>query len=137
MKFNAIKTIIWKIYFFIFTSVVIVVCFSLPNQEKFGFIDALAIVMSSIGTVGFYGYTFRVRIAKRAFWLCFLAFYICVEMAYFFFTSIDFGGAELTDAENEHILLYIIVVSYALAIPHYVGLLLYGLPSSEIWRNDV
>ena len=114
-----------------------IICFSLSNQEKFGFVDALAIVMSSVGTIGFYGYTFGVRIAKRVFWLFFFVFYMCVEASYFFFSSIEFARPELKDGGSEHILTLTIVVTYALAIPHYLGLLLYGLPSSEIWRNDV
>ena len=137
MKDHTIKTIIWKIYFFVFTGILVSICLSLPSQEKFGFVDALAIAMSLIGTVGFYGYIFSVRIAKRVFWLLFFVIYMCVEASYFFFSSIEFARPELKDGESEHILLLTIVVSYGLAIPHYMGLLLYGLPSSEIWRNNV
>ena len=43
---------------------------------------------------------------------------------------------ELTEMENKYIDLFANILTYILMTPAYIGLLLYGLPSNKLWKDD-
>ena len=43
---------------------------------------------------------------------------------------------ELSATENEFIKIFALVFGALLSLPSYIGLLLYGLPSNKLWKDD-
>ncbi len=130
------RSIFWKIYFFIITGLILLGFLSWIGDEKFGIAEIVAILTSSVGTIGLYGFVFSKRIFKQSFWLCFLAAYLISDVFYFFITEIEIVPEipEISPAENKIVRMLTIIIGFILSLPSYVGLLLYGLPSNKLWQ---
>ncbi|MDB4609585.1 hypothetical protein OAH46_00685 [Verrucomicrobia bacterium] len=132
------RSIFWKIYFFIFASMVLFGFMSWVSDENFGIAEIISILTTSIGTIGLYGYVFSKRLFKQSFWLCFLAPYIILNIAYFFITDIDFAPEikELSPKENQFVIILSLIFTFVVSFPSYVGLLLYSIRSNKLWENN-
>ena len=130
------RSIFWKIYFFIITGLILLGFLSWIGDEKFGIAEIVAILSSSVGTIGLYGFVFSKRIFKQSFWLYFLAAYLISDVSYFFITEIEIVPEipEISPAENKIVRMLTIIITFILSLPSYVGLLLYGLPSNKLWK---
>jgi len=131
------RSIFWKIYYFIITSLIILGCVGWIGDENFGLAEIVSILMSLIGTIGLYGYVFSKRIYKQSFWLYFLVFYLIFGVAYFFITDIETFPEipEISHSANNIMVMFGIVITIILSLPAYIGLLLYALPSNKLWKN--
>ncbi len=127
-----IKRSWWKYYFYFLVGLTVLGFFEFLNNEASGIAEAIYYPMSIIGTIGLYGFVFSKKILYRTFWLYFIAIYLAATIAYFFITDIDQCGGMTPDE-----CFYAYIISWAISLPGYIGILLYGLPSNKLWNNDV
>ena len=132
------RSIFWKIYFLIFTGLMLFGFMEMVSLENFGIAEIISMLACSIGIIGLYGYVFSKRLFKRSFWLYFLAVFIIFNIAYFFITeAVIFPEIEeLSPAENKFVILITIIFTFVISFPAYVGLLLYGIPSNKLWKSN-
>ena len=127
------RSIFWKIYFFIFVGLTSLEFISVSIEATIW--DIVNIPIMIIATIGLYGYVFSKNFYKQYFWLCFFVFLIIWDAMYFIVVGIP-PDPELTEMENKYIDLFAIILTYILMTPAYIGLLLYGLPSNKLWKDD-
>ena len=132
------RSIFWKIYFFIITGITLFGFMGMIIYKNFGIAEIISIVTGSIGTIGLYGYVFSKRLFNRPFWLYFLVVYIIFDIAYFFVTDavIFPESGELSPVANKFVIIGFVISFILLILPSYVGLLLYGLPSNNLWKGN-
>jgi hypothetical protein len=126
------RSILWKIYFFSLVGLSALGSIDILSNEAVGIAEAIYFPMLIIGTVGLYGYVFSKKILHRTFWLYFIAIYLVATIAYYFITDID-----LSSGMTPEMYFYTNIVSWIIALPGYIGVLLYGLPSNKLWINNV
>ena len=127
------RSIFWKIYFFIFVGLTSLEFISESIETTIW--DIVNIPIMIMATIGLYGYVFSKNFYKQYFWLCFFVFLIIWDAMYFIVVGIP-PDPELTEMENKYIDLFAIILTYILMTPAYIGLLLYGLPSNKLWKDD-
>jgi len=127
------RSIFWKIYFFIFVGLTSLEFISESIETTIW--DIVNIPIMIMATIGLYGYVFSKNFCKQYFWLCFFVFLIIWDAMYLIVVGIP-PDPELTEMENKYINLFAITLHYILMIPAYIGLLLYGLPSNKLWKDD-
>ena len=127
------RSIFWKIYFFIFVGLTSLEFISVSIEVTIWGIVNIPITI--IATIGLYGYVFSKNFYKQYFWLCFFVFLIIWDAVYFIVVGVP-SDPELTEIENKYIGLFAIAFTYILMTPAYIGLLLYGLPSNKLWKDD-
>jgi len=126
------RSIWWKYYFFFLVGLTALGSIEILSNEASGIAEAIYYPIFIIGTIGLYGYVFSKKILHRSFWLYFIAIYLAATFAYFFITDID-QCAGMT----KEMCFYAHIISWAISLPGYIGILLYGLPSNNLWNNDV
>jgi hypothetical protein len=122
----------WKYYFYLLVAITALGSIEFLINEASGIAEAIYVPLSIIGLIGLYGYVFSRKILHRTFWLYFIAIYLAATIAYYFVTDIDLS-ADMTPEEY----IYVNIFSWAISLPGYIGILLYGLPSNKLWNNDV
>ena len=127
------RSIFWKIYFFIFVGLTSLEFISESIETTIW--DIVNIPIMIMATIGLYGYVFSKNFYKQYFWLCFFVFLIIWDAMYFIVVGIP-PDPELTEMENKYIDLFAIILHYILMTPAYIGLLLYGMPSNKLWKDD-
>ena len=127
------RSIFWKIYFFIFVGLTSLEFISESIETTIW--DIVNIPIMIMATIGLYGYVFSKNFYKQYFWLCFFVFLIIWDAVYFIVVGVP-SDPELTEVENKYIDLFAIAFTYILMTPAYIGLLLYGLPSNKLWKDD-
>ena len=132
------RSIFWKIYFFFIVYICVWATNEDLNDENFGIIDFINVLMMFIGAIGFFGYVFSKRIYKQSFWIYFFGIYLAFCLVHPFLSEIEFmpGDPELSATENKFINIFALVFGTLLSLPSYIGLLLYGLPSNKLWEDD-
>ena len=125
------RSIWWKIYFFILAGLSLVGSVDMLSNEAAGIAEVISIFMIVIGTIGLYGFVFSKKIYLRTFWLYFFPVYLTTSIAYHFITKID-----LSSGMTSQQYLITLIVSWIIALPGYIGILLYALPSNKLWRNN-
>ena len=132
------RSIFWKIYF----CFMVYICVWATNEnlkdENFGIIDFIDILMMLIWAIGLFGYVFSKRIYKQSFWIYFFGIYLAFCLVHPFLSEIEFmpSDPELSATENKFINIFALVFGTLLSLPSYIGLLLYGLPSNKLWKDD-
>ena len=127
------RSIFWKIYFFIFVGLTSLEFISESIETTIW--DIVNIPIMIMATIGLYGYVFSKNFYKQYFWLCFFVFLIIWDAMYLIVVGMP-PDPELTEMENKYIDLFAIILHYILMTPAYIGLLLYGLPSNKLWKDD-
>jgi len=125
------RSIWWKIYFFILAGLSLMGSVDMLSDEAAGIAEAISIPMIVIGTIGLYGYVFSKKIYLRTFWFYFFPVYLTTSIAYHFITKID-----LSSGMTSHQYTIILIVSWIISLPGYIGVFLYALPSNKLWRNN-
>ena len=127
------RSIFWKIYFFIFVGSTLLEFIAVFVETRIW--DIVNIPIMIIATIGLYGYVFSKNFYKQYFWLCFCVFLIIWDAVVIFVIGMPLTP-ELTEIERQYLYLFSIAFSYILLTPGYIGLLLYGLPSNKLWKDD-
>jgi len=122
----------WKNYFYLLVAITVLGFIEILFNEAAGITEAIYYPLSIIGLIGLYGYVFSKKILHRSFWLYFIAIYLAATIAYYFVTDIDMS-AGMTPEEY----IFVNIFSWAISLPGYIGIMLYGLPSNKLWNNDV
>ena len=137
-KITIKRSIFWKIYFCFIVYICIWGTNENLNDENFGIIDIIDILMMLIGAIGLFGYVFSKRIYKQSFWIYFFGIYLAFCLVYPFLSEIELvpDDPELSATENKFIKTFALVFAILLSLPSYIGLLLYGLPSNKLWKDD-
>ena len=137
-KIRIKRSIFWKIYF----CFIVYICVWATNEnlkdENFGIIDFIDVLMMLIGAIGLFGYVFSKRIYKQSFWIYFFGIYLAFCLVHSFLSEIEFvpDDPELSATENKFINIFALVFGILFSLPSYIGLLLYGLPSNKLWKDD-
>tara|TARA_B100000586_G_C19869145_1_gene326051 strand:- start:72 stop:515 length:444 start_codon:yes stop_codon:yes gene_type:complete len=132
------RSIFWKIYFCFMVYICVWATNENLNDENFGIIDFIDILMMLIWAIGLFGYVFSKRIYKQSFWIYFFGIYLAFCLVHPFLSEIEFvpDDPELSATENKFIKTFALVFAILLSLPSYIGLLLYGLPSNKLWKDD-
>lgn len=116
----------WKIYFCVF-SIMVVYCYISLFPSKSNAIDFIDAIMYITTLIGIYGYAFKKKILYLTFWRS------------FFFGIIiwDIFNDTLFNAHNDldfTIELLIIILSLLITLPGYIAIYLYGF-KSDIFKK--
>ena len=132
------RSIFWKIYFWLIVCVSVWGLNYTLSHENSGLIEIIDIPMTLIATIGLFGYVFSKRIYKQSFWIYFFGIYLAFCLVHPFLSEIEFvpDDPELSATENKFINIFALVFGILFSLPSYIGLLLYGLPSNKLWKDD-
>jgi hypothetical protein len=132
------RSILWKMYFVLLVCLTVLAAGLTFSEENFGIIEIIDISMTLIATIGLFGYVFSKRIHKQSFWFSFFWVYLVFSLVSPFLSEIEFfaNDPEFSPTENTIINFLTLGVCIPFILPAYIGLLLYGLPSYKLWKDD-
>lgn len=113
--------ILWKIYFWVFSSIVflglVLEIFIRPGYFTNVF-DALNILFMAIGLVGVYGFAYKKEVGPKTLWLPLLIINVVYQIAYSFVLDQKFGSAPAGSTLEG-------LITFVPLIPMYIALALY------------
>jgi hypothetical protein len=117
----------WKIYLWATTGLIVAsVLWIIEAIRPLGFLD-LGLTVPSYA--GLWGYAYRRRVLTRGFWTLLLPVRICWDFAF----QLVFEPSGLGYLPVEMPTTFILVLSFVMLTPLYLGLALYAMRSPEIW----
>ncbi|MEO1576157.1 MAG: hypothetical protein AAFU65_14525, partial [Pseudomonadota bacterium] len=124
------RSIGWKLYFFFVTVLSGFSFLGLFSAAGHGIVEYLVVVLWVPATAGLFGFAFVRPILFPDFWRYFVVAYLIFGVAYYWLTGIDLREG-LTDT------VYYVsnAIGWALSLPGYIALYLYGQPTDLAWRG--
>ena len=124
------RSIFWKIYFF-FTLVLVSLSYTwLIIDPASGIAEYIAVLLSALFFVGFFGFVFSKPILKPKVWLIALFGNISYSFLYYFITKLDYrAGLGPTEFIISQLFAFLIF------LPSYIALYLYSKPQNEVWNK--
>jgi len=124
------RSIWWKIYFFVFTSLYILSSSSLILEPKAGIAEIIDLVNLIAATVGLYGFVFLKPIYKPDCWFTVLILSVFYGFFYFYITDIDLR-ADMTDSDYY----FNIGIGWFISMPSLYALYSYSRSTNPIWNK--
>ncbi|MCM8857900.1 MAG: hypothetical protein LC541_20020 [Candidatus Thiodiazotropha sp.] len=124
------RSIWWKIYFFVITTLSFLGMATFLVSNDVGFIDYLELMLLIVATAGLFGFVFSRKVLFPKFWLPFLVVYFVAGLFYESLSSVDMRQG-MSDGE-----FYIsIAIGYLMSIPAYYGIYMFGKADRHPWKN--
>ena len=123
----------WKLYFGFLMLLVLLsyAAVGLVTLQAFDFLD---MALSTVSTVGLFGYVFQKRIGRKPFWRVWLPSVLVWDLAYL--TIIQSAGLGGMVSEEESMGFMEIGISFLILLPIYIGLFRYGNRCAALWESE-
>ena len=128
------KKIGWKIYFIIFSLLLLFAYYDLISRG-ITIYDFADIVISLTALTGLFGYTFSKKIHSQSLWRIWLFVIVIWDLFYNIYLTAILGVAQGVAQGEENINIAEMFIAFILIFPAYIALYLYGYKSTALWEN--
>ena len=125
------KKIGWKIYFVIFSLLLLFVYYGLLSKG-ITIYDSADIAISLIALTGLFGYAFTKKIHSQTLWRIWLFVIVIWDLFYNIYLTAILGVAQGGETCN----ITEILIGFIFIFPEYIALYKYGYKSTALWKND-
>lgn len=122
--------ILWKIYLW-FLVVVVGALYGASIREGLNVVRILDIPVTLISLAGVFGFAYRKSIWTSAFWKIWLPLVIVWDI----FANFVWGGKSQMRDLGLIDIVFVAAVFYAVFLPGYIALFLYGFHSEKVWAR--
>ena len=128
------KKIGWKIYFIIFSLLLLFAYYDLISRG-ITIYDFADIVISLTALTGLFGYTFSKKIHSQSLWRIWLFVIVIWDLFYNIYLTAILCVAQGVAQGEENINIAEMFIALILIFPAYIALYLYGYKSTALWEN--